>query len=45
MNFRLHGYFKKGHLSAKLASKPGQPKSVDNNENVNTVGTILQENQ
>lgn len=43
--FRWHGDFKKGRLSAELAPRPGRPKSVVNDRNVNTVWVILQENR
>ena len=35
---------KKGCLSAELVPKPGQPESVMNDQNVNTMCTFLQEN-
>ena len=35
---------KKELLSAKLVSKPGQPESIENDQNINTV-RILQEKQ
>ena len=41
--FRWHGDFKVRHMSAELAPKPGQPESVVNDQNNNTMWIILQE--
>ena len=40
MIFRWHEDFKKGHLSEKMAHKPGQPKKVIKDQSVNTVWEI-----